>query len=378
MKRWITPLFDTLPKRLAWLMWVTLVVSHMLAFGVVMGTRSPNPAHAHPASGAADPEMPPMARPGLPVFPSLPPMGALGQGQGLPWSALALDYGVRLLVIGLAAWLGGRWLSGPLRRLGSATAQLGEALRAGRPAPQIEHRSGTREVQQLATDFNAMAAQLQQQFEARALMMAAISHDLRTPLTRLRMRLETQADGERLREQAVADVAEMNELIDTALSVFRPRSATAREHLQTVDLQALLQAVVDDAADLGQAVSLTADQGDGGSDWRVSAHPLALRRVLDNLMGNALRYGDAARLHLHRVDGAVRVDIEDDGPGIDPDLLEAVFEPFVRADSSRHRARGGAGLGLYIARQLAQDMGVSLRLHNREGGGLQAQMRWPA
>lgn len=404
LRRALGRLVDTLPKRLLWLMWATLVLSHLLAFSLVRGWSGPPPG---PPSGrppvvqpggpggpppdapgprrGGPPGAPPGDSPGAPppamptpVFPSLPPTPGLGDGPGLPWPSLLLDYGVRLLFIALAAWAGGRWLSGPLRRLGAASRELGRALRSGRPAPQLDDRAGTREVQQLAQEFNGMALQLQRAFEGRALMVAAISHDLRTPLTRLRMRLETQLEPgapaarlERLREQSVADLREMNALIDSVLTVFQPQGS--HEPSQPIDLRALLQAVVDDATDAaepGQFLHLDAPAG----DWRLQAPPHALRRVLDNLVGNALRYGGG------RVRVALRpgpeVQIDDDGPGIPPALLDAVFEPFVRVDASRHRASGGVGLGLYIARQLSEAMGAQLRLSNRPEGGLRASLTW--
>ncbi len=396
-------LFDTLPKRLVVLMWATLVLSHLFAFTLVRSLQ-PEPSPNGPPLQMQRPPMPmperprpddwrPPDRPGpdapppsrhpnagslpAPVFPSLPPTPGLSSGPVLPWSSLLLDYGVRLLVIALAAWAGARWLSAPLRRLGQASRELGQALRSGRPAPRLDEDAGTREVQQLAREFNGMAGQLQRAFEGRALMVAAISHDLRTPLTRLRLRLETQLDTqasapqlERLREQAVGDLREMNALIDSVLTVFQPEGRP--EPAQAIDLRALLQALVDDAADQGQALALEAPAG----DWRVQAPPLALRRVLDNLVGNALRYGSGAvRIALRP---GPCIDIDDDGPGIPEALLDAVLEPFVRVDASRHRVSGGVGLGLHIARQLCEGMGVQLVLANRPEGGLRASLRWSA
>lgn len=383
LKALFAKLGDTLAKRLLWLMWVTLVLSHLLAFGLFVATRGdlpggppPRPdamgADAGPGPGWPPPQgqasRPPLgAR--LPVLPSLPPMG-LGDGPrrapGLSTPALLLDYAVRLLVIALGAWAGARWLTRPLRRLVQATRGLADAIRRGTPPPRLDEQAGTREVQALAQEFNQMSTQLQRQFESRALMVAAISHDLRTPLTRLRMRLETIDDPQLLRERAVVDLREMNDLIDSVLQVFRPQLESA-EPLQTLELGALVQALVDDRVEVGEAVDLAP-----GGGLIVRARPLALRRVLDNLVGNALRYGRCARL---QIDAAARsLHLDDEGPGIPAAMLEAVFEPFVRVEASRHRSSGGTGLGLYIARELCEGMGVGLTLHNRPEGGLRATL----
>lgn len=361
-------LTDTLAARLLWLMWIALVASHLLAFGVFLLTHErpgngPPPRHERPDPGLH-----------LPTLPSLPPTPGLA-GAGAPrlsTQALVLDYAIRLLVIALAAWAGARWLTRPLRRLVQASAGLAEALRRGRHPERLDEHDGTREVRALAQEFNRMSAQLQRQYEARALMVAAISHDLRTPLTRLRMRLETIEDSALLRERAVADLREMNALIDSVLQVFRPQQGEG-EPLQRLELGALLQALADDRAEQGEAVRFA------GGQATVQARPLALRRVLDNLVGNALRYGQQAELSLApQSDGSCLLHIDDHGPGIPPGLLEAVFEPFVRVEGSRQRSTGGTGLGLHIARSLCEGMAVSLSLHNRPEGGLRATLCFSA
>jgi len=369
-------LTDTLAARLLWLMWAALVASHLLAFGVFLLTHDrPEPGRPGwrepPPALGAPPGRPGAAAP-LPVFPSLPPTPGLSDGPRLSTQALLLDYAIRLFVIVLAAWAGARWLTRPLRRLVRASAGLAEALRRGRHPERLDERDGTREVRALAQEFNRMSAQLQRQYEARALMVAAISHDLRTPLTRLRMRLETIEDSATLRERAVADLREMNELIDSVLQVFRPQQGEG-EALQRLELGALLQALADDRTEQGEAVCFA------GGQATVQARPLALRRVLDNLVGNALRYGQRAELSLTpQPDGSLLLHIDDAGPGIPPELLEAVFEPFVRVEGSRQRSTGGTGLGLHIARSLCESMDLGLSLHNRPAGGLRATLRFSA
>jgi signal transduction histidine kinase len=376
IRRWLR---DTLFKRLFALMWVALVVSHLVAFFVV--TRGP---HAPPGHAGAT----------LPVLPSLPPTPGLSGpaaggpgprpadgpppppaaqrrpdsgGPELPAADLLLDYGIRLLLIGVAAWWGARWLAVPMRRLVGASRDLAQALAQGHPVPRLDERRGTQEVREAAHVFNDMARQLDEQFRARALLVAAISHDLRTPLTRMRMRLESSADPEAAR--SIADIREMDALLESALDVFR--AATSPEAPQLTDVHALVQSLTDDLQELGQPVQLQ------GEPVLARVQPRALRRVVDNLLGNALRYGGSAEVSVSRTPTHVRIEIDDRGPGIPPAQLEAVFQPFFRVESSRSRATGGTGLGLYIARDLVQRQGGTLTLANRPEGGLRASVALP-
>jgi signal transduction histidine kinase len=289
---------------------------------------------------------------------------------GPPWSVIALDLGIRALLIALAAWLGSRWLAKPVARLVRASHRLGDALAQGKTLPQIDERRGTREVREAAQVFNRMARELKHQFDARGLMVSAISHDLRTPLTRMRMRLETGDAAPALRERCVADIREMDGLIDSVLELFRSQHADTP--LQRTDVAALVQSMVDDLAEQGAAV--TGDFALAGHAV-VPADPLALRRVLGNLIGNGLRYGQRVRVAVHGDTDALRLTVDDDGPGIPPDQLEAVFEPFVRVEASRNRGSGGVGLGLFIARELMRRQGGELQIANRAEGGLRAELR---
>lgn len=316
--------------------------------------------HHGPAAPAFPPRswMPPMEdAQHWPTFPSLPPP--------LPWRSGILDYGVRLLVIALAAWWGSRWLARPVRRLVRSAQDLTPALAQGRPAPQLQEDSGTREVREAAVVFNRMAAELSSQFEERGLMIAAISHDLRTPLTRMRLRLETGEVEAGVRERCVEDIREMNRLVESVVEVFRPVVAVPP---QRVDLAALAQSVVDDQAEAGAQVSFL------GPSAIVTADPVALRRVLDNLIVNALRYAGSARVSVDAASDGVRLIVDDDGPGIPEGELERVRQPFRRIEGSRNRATGGTGLGLYIASELARRQGARLALANRPEGGLRAEV----
>ena len=301
---------------------------------------------------------PPAARQApMPTFPSLPP--------NLPWNASLVDYGVRLLIIAMAAWWGSRWLAAPVRRLVSAAQQLTPALAQGRPAPSLDEEHGTREVQEAAVVFNRMAAELSGQFEERGLMIAAISHDLRTPLTRMRLRLETGEVEAKVRDRCVDDLREMNRLVESVIEVFRPADMAQP---QRVDLSALAQSAVDDLAETGLAVSFD------GPPAVVRADPVAMRRVVDNLVGNALRYAGHARVSVQLTAGVTRLVVDDDGPGIPEAELARVHQPFRRVESSRNRETGGTGLGLYIAQQLVRRQGAALALSNRPEGGLRAEV----
>ena len=371
MRRWFR---DTLFLRLFVLMWVALVASHIAAFGIVTSIWQPPDRFAFPPAGVGAGH----GRPPL-VFPSLPPMSPppdVGPdlrrppfyAPSLPTPLLVADYIVRLLVIAAAAWFGARWLAAPVRRLVAASSTLGISLGADAPLPTLDERTGTFEVREAARVFNRMARELDATFRARGLLMASLSHDLRTPLTRMRMRLETESES-LVAARCIVDVREMSELIETALDVFR--NAGNDEPLRPVDVTALARSMVDDMAEIGAAVTL---QGDTAI---VLARPVALRRVLVNLLDNAIRYGAGADVGVDADGERVRVRIDDRGPGIAPALLEQVFQPFFRGDASRSRASGGSGLGLYIARDLLRRQGGDVTIANRPDGGLRAEIVLP-
>jgi signal transduction histidine kinase len=378
MKSWFA---DTLGKRLFLLMWGALVLSHLLAFAAVswaylpdLGPGSlPTFPSLPPTPGVPDARGPmPPDRPALDAQAPSPQSQPDARGEpapprgGLPLDALLLDYGVRLLVIALAAWWGSRWVSRPVRQLVAASDTLAAQLDARKEPLQLPEHEGTVEVREAAEVFNRMARQIHRQFRERKLMVAAISHDLRTPLTRLRMRLETMGLPAESMARSVEDLHEMNELIGSALDLFRMPDAV--EPAQHTHLTALLQSICDDLAEQGHAVSFE------GPELVASIQPRGLRRVLDNLIGNALRYGSRAAVRLEKQAGAIHISIDDDGPGIPAEMLEAVFQPFFRLEGSRHRDTGGQGLGLYIARDLIERQGGRLVLLNRPGGGLRAQI----
>lgn len=370
--------FDTLFTRLFVLMWVTLVVSHLVAVTAVMyfGARGPVGEMGRGAAGGPEPGP-------LPILSSLPPGNPFdsnvapadgprrrptGTMKSLPASVLGLDYGLRALVIALGAALGARWLSAPMRRLSKAAQGLSAELARGKPPAPLDERRGTYEVQAVAGVFNAMARRLQEQFDARGMQMAALSHDLRTPLTRLRMRLQDAPPA--LADAASGDIHEMSEMMDATLAVLREQRDGAAP--APMDLRSLLEAIVDDHGAAGQDVALAP-----GASVRALAQPAALRRVVDNLVGNALRYGGSARLALQLDGEIVLITVDDTGPGIPEEQLEQAFKPWTRLNQYAD-PRAGHGLGLSIARDLAERDGGRLTLANRAEGGLRATLVLPA
>jgi signal transduction histidine kinase len=392
---------DTLSARLFLLMWGTLVVSHLVAWFVVTrlvmqapGAAPQDAAAGGPTARRGEPPLPPLGSlpptPGVPQAQGAPPGPAGGSPRpppqdsawgappdpppggppsGLPLSALLADYGIRIVVIGFAAWWAARWVSRPVRRMVEAAHELGVSAVRGRPAEALDESHGPAEARDAARVFNAMAERLATEFRDRGLLIASISHDLRTPLTRMRMRLESllPAPGA---ARCISDLREMNELIDDSMYVFRGENAPD-EPPQPTDVYALVQSLADDLVEQGHDVTLQ------GQSVVALVRPTALRRAVSNLIGNALRHGGSAEVTVLTLDG-IRILIDDRGPGIPPQKIDEVFRPFMRLDPSRSRETGGAGLGLHIARSLLQQQGATLTLANRAEGGLRAEIRLPS
>ena len=205
----------------------------------------------------------------------------------LPTPLLVLDYLVRLVVIAAAAAVGARWLVVPVRRLIGASQTLTTTLGSAAPPPVLDERSGTVEVREAARVFNQMASELDAQFKARGLLIASLSHDLKTPLTRMRMRLESEPEDSAAR-RSIGDIEEMRRLLDESLDVFR--EAASDEPMQAVDVRAVLESIADDLGEQGSVVEVA------GVSAIVRARSIDLRRVFDNLIGNAVRYGTLARV----------------------------------------------------------------------------------
>jgi protein-histidine pros-kinase len=240
---------------------------------------------------------------------------------------------------------------------------------ASPPLPE----TGTRECRQAAELINRLQAHVQAQLAQRDLFVAAVSHDLRTPLTRLALRAEALPQGSD-RERFGRDIAEMDAMIRGTLDHLCGQADA--EALRRLDLRALVHSLAEDAQETGQPVSL--DGGDPAAALLVLAQHSALRRCIANLVENAVRYGGQAHIELRQLEpGRARVSVTDNGPGIPEALLPRVTLPFFRVDASRHRHHGGVGLGLAVADEVARRHGGSLRLANRPEGGLRADLELP-
>ncbi len=219
-----------------------------------------------------------------------------------------------------------------------------------------------------ARAFNRMQGRLGEYLDERTAMIGAIAHDLRTPLARIAFRVE--AAPEPVRDRVLADVAQMQAMISATIGFVR--STGARGALVPLDLSELVRAVGEQERELGRAVAL--DQLEPAP---VRGDPIALERLVQNLVNNGLAYGGAVALSVRRDGAEAELRCADRGPGLPDELLERVFHPFVRAEPSRNRSTGGIGLGLAIARTIAEDHRGTLRLANRAGGGLAARLRLP-
>ncbi|MBB3210825.1 signal transduction histidine kinase [Herbaspirillum sp. Sphag1AN] len=272
-----------------------------------------------------------------------------------------------LVLIALLAYVVAKMTTRPIKQLASAATELGRDLDHP-PLPE----KGPTEIRQAAHAFNAMQARIRRQIQHRTHMLAAITHDLQTPLTRLRLRLEKVSDPE-LRQKLVDDLAVMQGMVREGLDLARSMDST--EPMQRLDIDSLLDSVCADASDAGQDVSLQ-----GNARTSILAQPNALRRCLTNLLDNAVKYGQRARVSIaaeSETPESLCIRIHDDGPGIAENQLEAVFEPFYRLETSRSRDTGGTGLGLTIARNIAENHGAQLRLRNHPDGGLEVILVLP-
>jgi two-component system, OmpR family, sensor kinase len=261
------------------------------------------------------------------------------------------------------AWLFARALSAPIRRFSEAAQRLGMDPNA----PALP-REGPKEMLVAVDSFNSMQARLNRLIRERTNMVGAIAHDLRTPLTRLAFRLDDLPSP--LREKVDRDIQEMKTMISAALDFIRDRSLAPQ--LERLDLRLLVEGVVDNQGDLGHDVTL-----EGGVPLTITGNPLALRRMVGNLVENALKYGERARLRLRVVNERCVLEVDDDGPGIPESLQEQVFEPFFRLESSRNRDTGGIGLGLSTVRAIVLEHGGEITLGNRRGGGLRVSVVLP-
>jgi signal transduction histidine kinase len=268
-----------------------------------------------------------------------------------------------LIILAVSIWAVRR-VTAPLGEIAQAAERLGKDITA-KPLAEI----GTVEMRQAATAFNGMQARLRRFVEDRTRMLAAISHDLRTPLTSLRLRAEdVENAGER--ERMLAAIDEMTVMVEATLAFARDEAAVAPR--RKIDVTALVASIVDDMASDGRAVTMAA-----APSVICECEPGALKRAVSNLIDNAVKYGKSAHVSILALPGTIDIAIDDEGPGIPPEELTRVFQPFYRLEESRSRDTGGIGLGLAIALSVVQAHGGEIALANRPDGGLRATVSLP-
>ncbi|MEW7865955.1 ATP-binding protein [Aeromonas diversa] len=300
----------------------------------------------------------------------------LGNGHWLHFSSLIDSEGtgwslrttlnlllVATLVIGLMVWLLRR-ATRPLKQLAASAERLGRGEDID-PLPE----SGPVEVRGSIVAFNRMQTRLNRFVQDRTRMLAAISHDLRTPITSLRLRSEFLPEGED-KERIQQTLQQMEQMLAATLSFAREEGL--QEPTRELDLVSLIESLCDDYGDMGEQVLCHAS-----GKLVYPCRPGSLRRVLQNLIGNAIKYAGCAEVTLEREKGQILICVSDDGPGIEEQQIEEVFKPFVRLDEARNTESGSVGLGLAIARTLIHQHGGELTLHNRPQGGLEARVTLP-
>lgn len=280
-----------------------------------------------------------------------------------PGTFLLLWLAANLLVLVPLAWLFTRRLVAPIRAFAETAERAGRGDRGA-----VFAASGPSEIRKAAGALSEMQRRIGTAVEERTKLIAAIAHDLRTPLTRLRFRAELVEPGQR--DRIVRDIERMDAMIGGVLAFARGEERIERRRL---DLAALVQSVVDDLSETGADVATVE-----AVPVEVEADSLALRRLVGNLLDNAVKYGGSARCRVLREGGAALLRVEDEGPGIASDPLERLFTPFERGDPARDPATGGVGLGLALARGIARAHGGEVWLTRRPAGGICAHVRLPA
>lgn len=274
---------------------------------------------------------------------------------------------VQLALLAGCAWIAVRLVTRPLKQLAAAAENLGPDLKA-----DLIPERGPAEVVHAAAAFNAMQQRIAGYLAERVQILAAISHDLQTPITRMRLRVELM-EGSETQDKFCSDLREMEHLVREGVAYARTLHGSA-EALARVDVDALLDSLAGGYLDGGHTVSV-----DGKVGAPIQTRPQALRRILTNLVDNAIKFGGDVDVALYReADESLAIAVGDRGPGIPDAELERVMQPFYRLETSRNRETGGTGLGLAIAQQLAQALGGRLVLSNRQGGGLEARLTLPA
>ncbi|MCT4717236.1 ATP-binding protein [Enterobacteriaceae bacterium H18W14] len=327
----------------------TVASQYRLRFSTVAGPVSHIQAHMVLSDGS------PLT---LDLIPHMPPVAR--------WLPLVFTF--QLMLVVLCAWLAVRQVVRPLMRFTHAVESLEPATNAPHNMPE----QGPLEVQQAARAFNAMQARIQGYIRQRAQILAAISHDLQTPITRMKLRIE-MAEEPALRDKLMQDLDNMTQLVREGIAWARS-TESLEEPPRQIELYAFIDSIACDYVDVGKNIHFEMPAG----AYSLAARPQALRRVMTNLLDNALKFGSRAEITLAHSDSqAVTIVVTDNGPGIPQDELEAVLQPFYRVESSRNRSTGGTGLGLAIAAELVSQSGGKLTLGNRDGGGLQVNVTLP-
>lgn len=301
-----------------------------------------------------------------------------GWQQNMGWQVLAdlllRVYLLRIAVVLALVVLAVRWVVEPLKRLSKAANALEGSAKAGEPM----HENGPQEVRNAAQAFNRMQQRIQANMQERTRFLAAVSHDLRSPITRMRLRLELLDEAQNLAQTKAklrSDLLNMEEMLDATLRFIQAEQN--KENFQDVDMDAWVYSLCHDWCDLGRAVHVS-----GHSHCLVSASALGLKRMLSNLLDNALQYGSHAEVSLafDAQRAEVVVCVQDNGVGLSESQLTQMLEPFVRGEPSRNRATGGYGLGLSIVNAIVQGHGGRFHLRNRTDGqtGLEAWVHLPA
>lgn len=341
---------DSLFGRLFGVLLLAIILAHLLAFAWFFHYDQPPPP-GQQAGMSQQGDGPPRFGP--------PP-----NHRPRPWfggPVVPLTFQFVCLII--AAWYGAKLLTRPIQRLSDAAERLSEDL----DSPPLEE-NGPREARQAAHTFNLMQQRIREQVQQRSRMLGAVSHDLRTPLSRLKLRLE-QIDEVKLQGQMRQDLDDMIGMLDATLTYLHEQRTS--EALQWMDVQALAESLSENAQDQGSDVQVS------GTCAPLQVQPMALRSCLNNLIDNALRYAGHALITLQDQKHLLLIRVIDHGPGIAADKREAVFEPFFRLEGSRNRNSGGVGLGMTIAREATERLGGQLSLEETPGGGLTAVISLP-
>ena len=263
-----------------------------------------------------------------------------------------------------------RRMTRPIDGLSRAVEEFGRHPEVCAPLPE----EGVREIRSAAHSFNRMRGLIQGNIAERNRMIAAMTHDLRTPLTKMQLRLERVEPAD-LREKLQDAVLTMRSIIEQGLQF--ARSLATQEEMTRMDLRSFVQSLADDYADVGKKVEFVDETPQSKDPLVVSARTLCLKRCLENLISNACTYAGEATLVLKISQGAALVCVCDRGPGIPQECLEHIFEPYYRVEGSRNRSFGGTGLGLAIARNMAILNAAELRVQNLAQGGLMAELKIP-